>query len=317
MHQKQPAPDSAHGLCIWRKSRSFVSLSVVMKLLGRLCVLMLLTCLWVAPADAQFRRAKAKPVRQEESPLSAEIAKLLAEAKSLQAQYKESEALAKYELVLAKAPATYEALWRAAVLSVRIGSRYTDETRKIAYFSAARLYSSRALVVRPEGAESNYAEALALANQATLLTARARLLAYREMRPYIFKAVAVRPDYADALQLLGRWHFRVDHYNILERIFSRLFLGGTPDEANSNAAIEALTKAHKLEPQRIQFAYDLARIHIAEKQRTRAVAVLQDAIEITPVTAEELEISRRCRKLLVQLNRKMLKQVHSHLREIE
>lgn len=235
----------------------------------------------------------------------------------MQAQYKESEALAKYESILAKAPATYEALWRAAVLSVRIGSRYTDETRKIAYFSAARLYSSRALVVRPEGAESNYAEALALANQATLLTARARLLAYREMRPYIFKAVAVRPDFTDALQLLGRWHFRVDHYNILERIFSRLFLGGTPDEASSDAAIEALTRAHELEPQRIQFAYDLARIHIAEKQRTRAIAVLQDAMEITPVTAEELEISRRCRKLLVQLNRKMLKQVHSHLREIE
>ncbi|WP_375436039.1 hypothetical protein [uncultured Hymenobacter sp.] len=288
-----------------------------MKLFVRLFVLVLLACLWAAPADAQFRKAKPKPAPRTESPLSVEINKLLAEAKSLQAQYKESEALASYELVLAKAPATYEALWRAAVLSVRIGSRYTDETRKIAYFSAARLYSSRALVVRPEGAESNYAEALALANQATLLTARARLLAYREMQPYIFKAVAVRPDFADALQLLGRWHFRVDHYNILERIFSRLFLGGTPNEASSAAAVEALTRAHELEPQRIQFAYDLARIHIAEKKRTRAIAALQDAMEITPVTAEELEISRRCRKLLVQLNRKMLKQVQNHLRELE
>ncbi|HEX8427511.1 tetratricopeptide repeat protein [Hymenobacter sp.] len=288
-----------------------------MKLLVRLCVLVLLTGLWAAPAEAQFWRTRPKPTPQVESPLSAEITKLLAEAKSLQDQYKESEALARYELVLAKAPATYEALWRAAVLSVRIGARYTDETRKIAYFSAARLYASRALVVRPEAAESNYAEALALANQATLLTSRARLLAYREMRPYIFKAVTARPDFADAWQLLGRWHFRVDHYNILERIFSRLFLGGTPDGASSAAAVEAMTKAHQLEPQRIQFAYDLARIHIAEKQRTRAIAALQDAIEITPVTAEELEISRRCRKLLVQLNRKLLKQVQEHLRGLD
>lgn len=288
----------------------------------------LFVCLWLlvvliglnaGPAHGQFRKPKPKPKPSApvESPISSEVAKLLAEARTLQAQYKESEALAKYEQVLAKAPATYEALWQAAVLSVRIGARYTDETRKLAYFSAARLYSSRALVVRPDGAESNYAEALALANQATLVTARARLLAYREMKPYVFKAVEQRPDFADAWQLLGRWHFRVDHYNLIERVYSRLFLGGTPDGASSNAAVNALLKAHELEPQRIQYPYDLARILLSQKLRTRAVAALQDAVEITPVTAEELEISRRCRKLLVQLNRRMLKQVQNRVRELE
>lgn len=288
-----------------------------MKLFVRLLLLVLLAWLHATPSAAQFRKPKPKVASPTESPLSAEVNRLLAEARVLQLQYKESEALAKYELVLSKAPATYEALWKAAVLSIHIGSRYTDETRKIAYFSAARLYSSRALVIRPEGAESNYVEALALANQATLLTARARLLAYSEMKPYIFKAVALRPDFADAWQLYGRWHFRVDHYNLLERIYSRLFLGGTPGDASSDTAIEALTRAHELEPQRIQFAYDLARIHLTQKHRTRAIAALQDAIEITPETAEQLEISRRCRKLLVQLNRKMLKQVQNRLRELE
>lgn len=289
----------------------------MMKPFAHLLVLLLLTGLGAGPVAAQFRKPKPKPATPVESPLSTELTKLLADARALQAQYKESEALAKYELVLSKAPATYEALWQAAVLSVRIGARYNDETRKIAYFSAARLYSSRALVVRPDGAEGNYAEALALANQATLVTARARLLAYREMKPYVFKAVAQRPDFADAWQLLGRWHFRVDHYNLLERLYSRLFLGGTPDGASSNAAVNALLKAHELDPKRIQYSYDLARILLSQKLRTRAAAALQDAVEITPVTAEELEISRRCRKLLLQLNRKMLKQVQNHLRELE
>lgn len=287
------------------------------KLLVCLWVLVVLAGLYARPAHGQFRKPKPKPAAPAESPVSDEVAKLLTQARTLQAQYKESEALAKYEQVLAKAPATYEALWQAAVLSVRIGARYTDETRKLAYFSAARLYSSRALVVRPDGAEGNYAEALALANQATLVTARARLLAYREMKPYVFKAVEQRPDFADAWQLLGRWHFRVDHYNLIERVYSRLFLGGTPDGASSNAAVNALLKAHELEPQRIQYPYDLARILLSQKLRTRAVAALQDAVEITPVTAEELEISRRCRKLLVQLNRRMLKQVQNRVRELE
>jgi hypothetical protein len=288
-----------------------------MKLRARLLVLVLLTGLRALPVHAQFRKPKPKPIAPVTAPLTDALTQLLTEARTLQAQYKESEALAKYEQVLAKAPATYEALWQAAVLSVRTGARYTDETRKLAYFSAARLYSSRALVVRPNGAEGNYAEALALANQATLVTARARLLAYREMQPYVFKAVEQRPDFADAWQLLGRWHFRVDHYNLIERVYSRLFLGGTPDGASSNAAVNALLKAHELEPQRIQYPYDLARILISQKLRTRAVAALQDAVEITPVTAEELEISRRCRKLLVQLNRRMLKQVQNRVRELE
>jgi regulator of microtubule dynamics protein 3 len=243
-------------------------------------------------------------------------ARLLAEAARLQSGYRDSEALAQYEQVLSKAPATYEALWQAAVLSIRIGSRYTDETRKAAYFTAARLYANRALVVRPDGAEGHYAEAFCLAAQAPLLTARGRLLAYREMRPHVFRATELRPEWADAWQLLGRWHYRVDHYNILERLFSRLFLGGMPTGASTFMAIEALRRAHELEPQRIQYAYDLARVYLNRSQQTRATAVLQEAVSLTPVTADELEISRRCRRMLEQLNRQLRRQVHRHLKKL-
>ncbi|SNR30391.1 tetratricopeptide repeat protein [Hymenobacter mucosus] len=261
------------------------------------------------PAQAQLATSVSP-----DTPPDASIAKLLTEAQTLQTQYHESEALAKYEQVLSKAPATYEALWQAAVLSVRIGARYTDETRKAAYFSAARLYANRALVVKSNGAEGHYAEALALTSQATLLTARGRLLAYREMKPHVFMAVARRPDWADAWQLLGRWHYRVDHYSLLERIFSRLFLGGTPSGAGTRKAIDALVRAHELDPKRIQVCYDLARVHLNQGQRSRAVAVLQEAVALTPVTAEELEISRRCRLLLAQLNRQLHRQVQRYIR---
>ncbi|UOQ51578.1 tetratricopeptide repeat protein [Hymenobacter cellulosivorans] len=248
-------------------------------------------------------------------PSAADISRLLTEGRALQKQYKESEALAKYEQVLKQAPGNYEALWQAAVLSVHIGNRYTDETRKAAYFAAARLYSTRSLVVQPEGAESNYAEALALVNQATLLSARGRLVAYKEMKPYTFKAVEKAPNWADAWQLLGRWHYRVDHYNPLEKFYSQFFLGGMPGSASTPKAIEALVKAHELEPKKIQFCYDLARVHLNQGQRTRASNVLQEAAQLTPVTSEELEMSRRCRVMLIQLNRKMLKQLHQKVKK--
>jgi len=277
-------------------------------LLPRLLLLALLAGQSSAFAQTQAEVAKVPAEAQRLQPKAPDavldLAQLLTEAQNLQAKYRESEALAKYEQVLGKMPGNYEALWSAAVLSVRIGARYTDETRKAAYFSAARLYANRALVVNPEGAEANYAAAYAITNQATLLGMRQYLLAYREMKPYVFLAVARRPDWADAWQLLGRWHYRVDHYNIMERIFSRLFLGGTPSGAGSRKAIDALKRAHELDPKRIQFCYDLARVYRNQAQFTNARNVLEEALKIIPVTSEELEMSRRSRLLLQQLRRR-------------
>lgn len=282
--------------------------------LGQMFVRVVVVGLLLAGREASAQQAP--PATPPTETPGSTIAELMAQARALQSQYHESEALAKYELVLSKAPATYDALWQSAVLSVRIGARYTDETRKSAYFSAARLYASRALVVRPDAPEGHYAEGLTLANQATLLTARGRLLAYRAMRPHVFRAVELCPEWAEAWQLLGRWHYRVDHYNPLERVFSRLFLGGTPSGASTYRAIEALRRAHELDPQRIQYAYDLARVYLNRSQQTRAVAVLQEAVALTPVTADELELSRRCRRMLEQLNRKLRRQISRHVRTL-
>ncbi|RFP64949.1 hypothetical protein D0N36_11465 [Hymenobacter lapidiphilus] len=232
----------------------------------------------------------------------------LAEAGELLKAYRESEALSRYEQVLAQAPATYEALWQAAVLSVRIGSRYTDESRRFAYYAAARLYANRALVVCPEGAEGHYAAARVLAAQAPLQPLRSRLLAYREMRPHVYQATELRPGWAAAWQLLGRWHYRVDHYSLPERVYSRLFMGGMPAGGSTLLAIEALRQSYKLDSQRIEVAYDLARVYLNRSQDARARFVLQAAVQLTPVTAEELVISRSCQKLLDQLNRRQRRQ---------
>lgn len=233
-----------------------------------------------------------------------DVDKLLAEARRLQRKYLDSEALAKYEQVLVEDAKNYEALWQAALLSVRIGTRYTDETRRSAYFTSAGQYAYRAFATKPDGGEANYAVALSLVNQATLLRARGRLLMYKEMQPYVFRAVARRPNWADTWQLLGRWHYRVDHYNIVERAYSELFLGGMPTGASSRKAIDALKRAHELDSTRIQFSYDLARVYRNQRELDQAIEVLVKSQKIEPVTSEELEVSRRCRNLLQQLARK-------------
>lgn len=232
-----------------------------------------------------------------------DVAVLLREARDLQMQYRESAALARYEQILGAYPRTYEALWQAAVLSVRIGTRYSDESRRGAYYTSARQYADRAYAVNPQGGEANYAVAMTLAQQATIRSATDRLSIYKSMKPYVLRAVEYSPTMPEAWQTLGRWHYRVAHLNLVERAYCRLVLGGPPTGASNTKAMEALRRARFLDQCRIQYCYDLARVYQNQGLHKDAIEVLQEAADLQPMTGEELEISRRCRNLLDQLQR--------------
>jgi tetratricopeptide (TPR) repeat protein len=251
------------------------------------------------PAELTVQQqAKASPL-----PDSVVLREHLRKAGTLQSKFLDSEALAEYQAVLKLNSQHYQALWRSAVLSINIGNRYSDETRKSAYFAAAHQYAERALALQPEGGESNYAMALALFSEASLTSARSRLAIFKQLRAYVFLAAERRPDMPEAWQLLGRWYYRVAHYNLLEKTFSRVFLGGYPQGASSKKAMEALEKARQLDPMRIQYYYDLARMYKYQGRRKRAIAVLQEAIKLPTYTSEDLTVNRLCQQLLPPLLR--------------
>lgn len=254
-------------------------------------------------ADASVTTARAAIQSQASVADPLAVRTKLFQAAALANGFKESEALGVYQEILKLAPAHYLSLWQAAVLSVKIGSRYSDETRKSAYFDAARQYAERALALRPEGGESNYAVALALFNQATLYKAGARLEAFRDLRSHVYLATEHRPDLPETWQLLGRWQYRVSHYNLLERLYSRLVLGGVPSGGDSREAMADLEKAVQLAPQSLPFHFDLVRMYIYQGRRKAAIAVLQMTQQIPAITSEDLVILRQCRQLLPRLVR--------------
>ena len=270
------------------------------------------------PATPEANELKTRQkVTASSAPDSVLLRQHLRQAAALQAKFKDSEALAEYQAALKLNPLLYESLWRAAALSVRIGNRYSDETRKSAYFAAAHQYADRALALQPEGGESNYAMALALFSEAGLLSGRSRLSIFKQLRSHVFLAAERRPDLPEAWQLLGRWYYRVAHYNLLEKAFSRVFLGGYPQGASSKKAMEALEKAHQLDPSRIQYCYDLARMYKYQGRRQRAIAMLQEAIKLPTYTSEDLSINRLCQQLLPPLVRAAARRNRLHARWYE
>jgi tetratricopeptide (TPR) repeat protein len=264
------------------------------------------------PEPRELTNAQKKKASQ--APDSVRLRQHLRNANALQAKYKDSEALAEYQSALKLDPQHYQSLWRAAALSVSIGNRYSDETRKSAYFDAAQDYASRALAVQADGGESNYVMALALFSQAGLLSARDRLRIFKKIRPHVFLATECRPDLSEGWQLLGRWYYRVAHYNVLEKTFSRVFLGGYPQGATSQKAIDALETARRLDPARIQYYYDLARIYKYQGRRRRAIAILQEAIKLPAYTSDDLTINRLCQQLLPPLVRAAARRDRLHAR---
>ncbi len=277
--------------------------------LGGAVALLLLSAPPVPAAAQIWWRAAAKPATPKPKPKPASpadppaVRTRLFQAAALTNAFKDSEALGMYQEVLKINSQHYLALWQAAVLSVKIGARYTDETRKSAYFEVGRQYADRALALRPEGGESNYALALALFSQATLYKAGARLQAFRDLRSHVYLATQHRPDLAAAWQLRGRWQYRVAHYSLLERLYSKLVLGGVPSGGDSREAMADLEKALALAPQSLPLYYDLARMYKYQGRRRRAIATLEAAQKIEPITSEDLVLLRSCSKLLPPLLR--------------
>ena len=224
-------------------------------------------------ARAQARRRCRPSLRTPALADPPAIQQQAASGRQPRQSFKDSEALAVYQEILKAVPTHYLALWQAAVLSVKIGARYSDETRKSAYFNAARSYADRALLLRPEGGESNYAVALALFNQATLYKAGARLAAFRDLRSHVYLATEHRPDLAETWQLLRPLAVPG---SALQPARTPVQQAGAGRRARRAAAAgkpsTSLEQAHELAPSNLQFCYDLARMCRYQGRRRRAIA---------------------------------------------
>lgn len=227
---------------------------------------------------------------------------LLNEANSLYDNAKDNLALQKYEEVLQLEPTCYEALWKASLLNSRIGNRYSDVISKLNYFDKAWYFADGALCAFP-GAEANYAMALAVYNKALALNVKERMANSKVIKFYLDEALCANPTYADAWQLLGRWHFKNANLNLAEKSAVNLFFGGVPLDASNEQAVSALQNAIKQNPNNISYYFDLACIYRELEKEDMSQAMLQDAISLKLVTSEELEISRRCKAMLEEMDR--------------
>ncbi|NDK54308.1 hypothetical protein GWO68_00115 [Pontibacter sp. BT213] len=225
---------------------------------------------------------------------------LLKKAEELMGNYRDSEALAMYEEVLLAAPDNYTALCKASFLNCRIGERITDEGTKIAFYTKAKQYATRAYELKPADAEANYAMAMALGATAMVSGPKQRLENINQMKSFLDAALAANNKHAGAWHLLGRWYFKMANLNFAEAAASKMFFGGVCGEATNEEAATALQTAIKYNPHNIQYYYDLATIYKEMKITEACTKTLEQAIALDVTTRDELELARRCKIMLQQ-----------------
>lgn len=229
-----------------------------------------------------------------------ETEQLLKKAEELMVNYRDSEALAMYEEVLLVAPDNYTALCKASFLNCRIGERITDEGTKIAFYTKAKQYATRAYELKPVDAESNYVMAMSLGAMAMISGPKQRLESINQMKSFLDAALVANSKHAGAWHLMGRWYFKMANLNFAEATASKMLFGGICGEATNEEAATALQTAIKYNPKKIQYYYDLATVYREMKSTDACTEILEHAIALEVTTRDELELARRCKFMLQQ-----------------
>lgn len=147
---------------------------------------------------------------------------------------------------------------RAVLAAVDSGQFAAPERRTRLYAAAQRLADS-AVRVAPRSADAHAVRAIALGRTALALGPADRTRYAVEVRREALAALALDPDHAGALHVLGMWHAEVLRLSPVARLAARTLLGGAVfAEADWAVAQRSLERAVSLEPTRLTHRLDLA-----------------------------------------------------------
>lgn len=231
-----------------------------------------------------------------------DAAAVIAAAERDRAALDPTSALGRYDAALAKNPASYELLWRAARESVDLGEAATDAAKRTEDFRKAEGYARRAVTANTAGASGHFMLAVALGRTALTVGARERVKYAAEIRNEALAAVKIEPTHAGALHVLGVWNAEIMRLSSFTRFAARNFLGGKVfDQASWAEATRYMENAVAADPGRITHRLDLAKIYADTNQKPKARSTCEAALRLPNVEFNDTRYKLECERLIVAL----------------
>lgn len=201
-----------------------------------------------------------------------DVAARIAAGDSAYALFEADAALAHYEAVLSIDSANAEALGKASRTAIDVAEALTDPARQKELFQRGAAYARRGVAADSGSADNWFHLARALGRTALSVGVRDRVRYAVDIRECALKALAISPEHAGALHVLGVWNAEVKRLKGFELFFARRFLGGNVlGEANWNDAVKYMERAVAVDPVRVSHRLDLGAIYadIGQKEKAR------------------------------------------------
>ena len=171
------------------------------------------------------------------------------------------------------------ALAKASRAAVDLGESLTDATRQKELFRKGERYARLAVRADSANAENWFHLARALGRTALSVGVRDRVRYAVEIRRCAEKSLAINPDHAGALHVLGMWNAEVKRLSGFELFFARRFLGGNVlGQANWKDAVSYMERAVSVDPQRVAHKLDLAGVYADTGEKDKARAMYESVI---------------------------------------
>ncbi|HEX2100042.1 MAG TPA: hypothetical protein VHF69_05240 [Candidatus Synoicihabitans sp.] len=223
-------------------------------------------------------------------------------ALAAEARHETQQAL---ELFLAAAEAEAD----SAFLLQKIARQYSDsvsdtpdrdEQRRRAQQSLA--YARRAVALAPDDPVNVLSVAIAYGKAALVSDTRTKIGYSRLVKEGAERALVLRPDYALAHHVLGRWHRELVGIGAPTRFFARLIYDGLPP-ASAEQAIEHLQRATELEPDDLLHVIELGFAYAAAGRAAEAETAWHRGLAMPNRNKDDPEAKHRARAALAELRR--------------
>lgn len=205
-----------------------------------------------------------------------------------------------YENAAQLQPRNIVALIHCSDLLCRVGHRFKDRDRMIAYFRSGYAYAQRAYRIDSTNSNANVVMAFSLARLALDQNGKERVVSANEIRRYAEQAIHDDPSNFKAYHILGRWHYEVSNLNFLERTLARWFFGSLP-ESSLSESIACLEKSRALRPDFMLNYFELARAYHREGRNDRAMALLTQMEKLPDQMYDDRTVRAEGKQLLERL----------------
>jgi tetratricopeptide (TPR) repeat protein len=200
-----------------------------------------------------------------------------------------------------RAEPAFGALWRLARVESELGEDAKGEDQRRLVSSAVE-HARAAVKAAPDSALGHVWLSVALGRQALKEGPKTRLALSREIKSEVDRAIAIDPGIGRAYHVRALWNRKIASLNVFERMAASTVLGGVPEGASMQNAVNDLKKAIELEPEYVNHRLELGRTYMSLKRWAEARHELERAIALPPTSnARDPRYQQEARELMSKL----------------